>query len=955
MQHNTALAFLLAGSGLLFSHAMHRIASALGALAGLIGGVTLLQYLAGTDFGVDRLVIDTREALSGSHSGRMAASSASCFVLLGTSLMLVNRPEPSRRASAIGRLASAVAGVFATGALLGHVTGLGAGFGWQSLQMAPQTAALFIVLSATLLFLAPRGGRVSADGGEPTASDRSTRLLPAATTGVALLFSLLAWLALSAHEERLLRERLAADALLVRQAVEAAVAERAGVVARMARRWELTGSRTREQFELEAAVNQQSYPALRALGWVSPELVVQWVHPAQGNEAALGLAVNADPVRAGTYARALRGEHEVALSSPLTLVQGGLGMLAVTSLQVSGVDAGYIYAAFNPSVLLGRILDPVAVSQPLLIEAGNTSVFVREGPRFAGSASEGFSLGGIGWKVTVWRRVESPTLPLVDIALAISAALSLMLGTALHGRMLASGEARRVEAALQQAQESRKALIRSETQYRAIVETATDAIVVIDARGTVRAVNPACKALFGYTAEEMVGRNVSTLMPDADGAAHDGYLVGIRRELVGRRKDGAEFPFELSVAQWESGGERFYTGLMRDVSARKAAEALLRSSERAAAEAARFLQSVIDGAIDPIFVKDLEGRFLLANGRTAEVFGVPLERVRGCRDEDFLPREVADAVTRIDQEVIRRACPVMQEEVIPEGGEQRVYLTTKTPLLDADGKVAGVIGVARDITDRNRAQAEVLRLNAELEARVVERTRQLAEANAELDGFAHTVAHDLRAPLRSMRGFSQVLIEDYGEALDEAARDYLVRIAKGAERMDMLIQDLLAYARVGREDLQLSPVSFDMVVAEAGRQIEATLKEARADIDVSGPLPAVLAHRPVLVQVVVNLLSNAVKFVPAGRKPKIRIDAERRGLCVRLWISDNGIGIAPEHQGRIFGVFQRLHGMSDYAGTGVGLAIVRRGVERMGGTAGVESEPGKGSRFWVELKGAEAG
>jgi signal transduction histidine kinase len=206
-----------------------------------------------------------------------------------------------------------------------------------------------------------------------------------------------------------------------------------------------------------------------------------------------------------------------------------------------------------------------------------------------------------------------------------------------------------------------------------------------------------------------------------------------------------------------------------------------------------------------------------------------------------------------------------------------------------------------------------------------------------------------------MRGFSQVLLEDYGDALDEAGRGYLDRIARGAERMDQLIQDLLAYARIGREELQLSPVPLDMVVAEAGRQIEAVLGDGEADLGVQGPLPVVLGHRPVLVQVIVNLLSNAAKFVPSGCRPEIRIWAERRGGFVRLWVGDNGIGIAPEHQGRIFGVFQRLHGTGEYTGTGVGLAIVRRGAERMGGTAGVESEPGKGSRFWVELKEAEAG
>jgi signal transduction histidine kinase len=303
--------------------------------------------------------------------------------------------------------------------------------------------------------------------------------------------------------------------------------------------------------------------------------------------------------------------------------------------------------------------------------------------------------------------------------------------------------------------------------------------------------------------------------------------------------------------------------------------------------------------------------------------------------------------------VIEGGQPLVMEEEVPEHGMPRTYLTAKMPLLDADGQVAGVVGVARDITERKSAEEEVRRLNQILEHRVAERTRQLADANAELQDFASSIAHDLRAPLRTMRGFSQALVEDYGETLDETACDYLNRVADGAARMDVLIQDLLTYSRISREELTLEPLGLDHAVGEALRQLGEMLRGAGAEVQVEEPLPRMLGHRAVLAQVLANLISNAAKFVAPGTGPEIRIRTERlAGGRLRLWVEDNGIGIAPEHQARIFQVFQRLHGMAEYAGTGIGLAIVRRGAERMGGSAGVVSEPGRGSRFWVELEEA---
>jgi len=231
-------------------------------------------------------------------------------------------------------------------------------------------------------------------------------------------------------------------------------------------------------------------------------------------------------------------------------------------------------------------------------------------------------------------------------------------------------------------------------------------------------------------------------------------------------------------------------------------------------------------------------------------------------------------------------------------------------------------------------------------------TRSLQRANEELEAFAYSVSHDLRAPLRAMQGFASALLEDYGDRLDAVGRDYANRIVAAAQHMDTLIEDLLSYSRLSRIEVKLRPVSLEQVVGEVLAQLEGEIRRRKARIRVEKPLPEVMGHQPILVQVLSNLLSNALKFVAPDRSPRVRVWAEESGERVRLWVEDNGIGIASGDQERIFRIFERLHGIEKYPGTGIGLAIVKKGVEHMGGRAGVESEPGRGSRFWVELEGA---
>ena len=227
---------------------------------------------------------------------------------------------------------------------------------------------------------------------------------------------------------------------------------------------------------------------------------------------------------------------------------------------------------------------------------------------------------------------------------------------------------------------------------------------------------------------------------------------------------------------------------------------------------------------------------------------------------------------------------------------------------------------------------------------------QLQQANQELESFAYSVSHDLRAPLRTMQGFAHALLQNFGDRLDPEARDYAQRIIASGQQSEALIRDLLAYSRLSFEEVELQPVDLGEAVAAAREQIRADIVDAGADVEVEGRLPTVLAHRTTMVQVLANLISNAVKFVPPERTPHVRVGAEEGEDWTRVWVEDNGVGIPPGQEDRIFRVFERLAEEVQRPGTGIGLAIVRRGMERIGGRVGVRRrDDGPGSAFWVEI------
>jgi signal transduction histidine kinase len=255
-------------------------------------------------------------------------------------------------------------------------------------------------------------------------------------------------------------------------------------------------------------------------------------------------------------------------------------------------------------------------------------------------------------------------------------------------------------------------------------------------------------------------------------------------------------------------------------------------------------------------------------------------------------------------------------------------------------------------TELQRAQGQLRNYAASLENEVGERTAKLQETVRSLEGVCYHLVHDLRAPLRAMQGFTSLLLQEYGGHLDARAENYAHRICDSATRMDRLITDLLEFGNVGHMPLRTSEVSLADAIESARDELKKAIRATDAEITVEGPLPKVLGNAGVLQKVFRHLLSNALTFTVNSVAPRIKIWAEQADDLIRVFVKDNGMGIPEEYRDRIFGIFERLHSDQSYPGTGIGLAIVSKAVERMDGRVGFESQPGKGSTFWIELRPA---
>lgn len=843
MKVNTALGFLLSGLSLFILSAepadqlWRRIGQGCAVVVALIGLLTLSEYLLRWDLGIDQLLITERSGAVGTaHPGRMAAPTAQNFLMIGLALLLLTTP----RGFGAVQLLTLAAGFIGLLNFIGYAYGVSSLYGIAShTNMAVHTAVTFMVLSAGILFSRPGHGLMATFASGDVGGTLVRRLLPAA---VVVLF-LLGWLRVIGQRAGLYDTEFGAAIFVLSTVIVMALLI-----------WWSARSLNREVAERRRAEEElDRFFALaldmvciagfdgyfkrlntaweKALGFTVEELTARpfldFVHP-EDREATIAAAARQTEHGLSVISFENRylckdGSHRWLLwsSTPLAETQT-LYAIARDITERKRADEGLARLAAivdsSQDAIIGKALDGVVTSwnrgaEQLYgysaEEVVGRSIGIIIPPDRPGEMPSIYDriARGEGVQNFETRRVAKDGREL-DVSLTVSPirdARGDIIGASAIARDMT--EHKRLAEALRE----------SEDRHRTIVDTAVDGIITIDDRGLVESLNPSAERMFGYAAGEVLGQNLKMLMPAPYRDVHDGYLsryrktgerriIGIGREVEGRRKDGTTFPLELSVSEVERGKRRQY------------------------------------------------------------------------------------------------------------------------------------VGIVRDISERKRAEEELAR-----------HTDALARSNAELEDFTHVVSHDLKEPLRGIEAFSTFLEEEYSQTLDDQGRRYIDVLRGSAIRMRELIDDLLKLSRVGRSEPEYVRYPMESLLEEVAENMEFALKEKSATLQVEPDLPTITCDPLRLRQVFENLISNAIKYCDK-REPAIRVSSTEDAGFYTFTVADNGPGIDPRYHDKIFEVFQRLVHREEHAGTGIGLAICKKIVEGHGGKVWVESDgQGNGSTFFFSI------
>jgi PAS domain S-box-containing protein len=496
-----------------------------------------------------------------------------------------------------------------------------------------------------------------------------------------------------------------------------------------------------------------------------------------------------------------------------------------------------------------------------------------------------------------------------------------------------------------------KKISESEENFRILVSQVKDyAIIMIDPEGNIASWNDGAENIKGYNAEEIIGKNISIFYTPQDIRRNEPPLnLEIARknghyESKGwrKKKNGSLFYADvIYTALYDDAGKlKGYSKVTRDITEQKTTEDNLKSTNE-------FLDTILENIPNMVFVKDAqELRFLRFNKAGEDLLGYSREQMIGMNDYDFFPKEQADFFTKNDKDALnRKTVTDIQEEEIETAQGKKWLHTKKIPIMGNDGKPEYLLGISEDITVKKAINDKIRDLNNELQ----ENVELLKVANDELEAFTYSVSHDLRAPLRAIHGYTNILDEEYADKLDEEGKRMMKSVMRNAKRMGQLIDDLLTLSRLGKKELVKRPTNLTDLMNQCLSDIKMSTDVSKAKITID-ELGIANVDPALMFQVFCNLLSNAIKYSSAKEHPVIHVGVEKNEDESVYFIRDNGTGFDMKYYDKLFGVFQRLHSMEEFEGTGVGLALVKRIVTRHHGKVWAEGRLHEGATFYVALK-----
>lgn len=972
--YHTGAAMLVIGFGYLaWAARLYRVALTLAIPTLALTLTTLLRYWAGLHIALEEATLQ----LTGISSQPILISphGALTFFILSATLIGLARPYRSGHLLSMIGFAASMAAAFTLPAILGYALGMPNAYRWRAVSGYAFLPALFgLLLSVAVLAYAWKSAQLSVAN--------YPRWLPV-SLWLLFVFATLLYVKMMRDEQAQLaaisEQRFAAD---IARLIEGELNIRISDLKRIAARAQSVSS-NRTEWEADAATVLKDFGGYDSISIRRPGAAADW--------SVFAAHAPSTPGPAQAAVAAIENEatekDNVVFSPVFTGADARKKFFVRVPLPHGGQSQGLVGATIDVDRFFSAILDRMPQDVLIRVSDSGGPFYQRSPSRTPAKASTMTRIraSGVNWLVELdpGTAVIDPTRSrLPGFALVAGLLFATLLAYSVRLFQISRARAFKMEEANLRLIEEIEERTRLEERTRQIIESTYDAFVSMSGEGLITDWNPAAQQIFGWSRDEAVGRPlVEMIVPLLYRESHsrgmrrfqetgESRILGRRLELPAINKAGAEFPIELTISSLRDGDAISFHAFIHDISERQALQQRLSESHDFYLRLFENFPALVwraraDGGRDYF-----NTTWLNFTGRTVEQESGDGWRV------NVHPDDIAQHERAFNQALAARGPYEVELRLCNAEQEYRWVIESGRPFFDLDGNYAGFIGSCVDVSRSKQLENALRESNEDLESRVEARTSELyqtnvqlkqeideraaaqvalkhyaddlARSNAELEQFAYVASHDLQEPLRMVSSYAQLLHRRYYTKLDADAGDFINFIVEGALRMQQLIEDLLAFSRLGSRPTQFATVDCMKIVQTVRTNQEKALAEGGISFEV-GPLPQVWGDSTLLGQLFQALVSNAIKFRRTNA-PYIRIHAEQLQSEWKFSVADNGIGIEPQYFERIFVIFQRLHSKADYPGTGIGLAICKKIVERHGGRIWLESETGKGTTFYFTLR-----